>query len=904
MKLVPNPIRRVREWKDSVQNDILRNSEKAVSQEEALEAALARIAELEAVEAAKGLERLEKHLSAVDANHNLKRQQAHDATVQRLSAVHERHATELESAAQRIASLETVLVASQAALADAEQKIADLKGDQDIQRQEIQEAVVKRLTALAESHKADIETAAQRGLALEAAMLANQSALSDVHKTDLETAFQKIAALEAMFLASLAAQAAGQTAELGASAQKITALETAFIASQSELAATGQTVAALQTTLEARDQEKQAVLDARFAALAVQHTAELERAKQRIASLEAVILANQASLSESEGRITALAAILTDTDIHKSIEGVEILRLNSTIARLSTSQSGLAEGRAIASELRVHRFEGLLRAALPDIDTADLVLLMAQRADEVAFLPVSRTDALQRGLGGNHPLQVIAAVARGEIAKGHVTDLADRTFPLDAGEKLVAAISTEPVGAYEWLQRRTPLPVEPGAVPEKETDRLQAVLAKPDLIDFFAHGDGEPNRPFDKPADLPSFSFAEPKRRSVLFVHHCYYNFFYLAKALRARGWDAVSLSTESPDSPHRRFYHGEDITIYDPDLETQYGQLRGFFRDAVDHFGMIQTYGKGLLSLFGSNYDTGPRSSKLPWDFLEAKRRGILLGYTHSGCADGVSQSRFRAWSKTMCETCVWEDQPMICSDEGNLTWGRKMTSVVDLFCTETDPPLDFKNAPSAFRAPLTLALDPEIWRLDLKIPARLRRERAKGEIIVYHAVGNYALRSRNGRNVKGTQAVLAAIKTLQQEGIPIRLDFIDDVPSIDNRFIQMQADIIIDQLNYGRYGALAREGMMLGKPVIGCVNLWDGPDLPATQCILDTPIVHATEESLIDVLRDLALNPKKRKAIGLKSREHALHWWSADRLAARFEMVHDHLRAQGRPPAEMDVP
>ena len=29
--------------------------------------------------------------------------------------------------------------------------------------------------------------------------------------------------------------------------------------------------------------------------------------------------------------------------------------------------------------------------------------------------------------------------------------------------------------------------------------------------------------------------------RSVLFLHHSYYNFFYLAAALRRRGWDAVS---------------------------------------------------------------------------------------------------------------------------------------------------------------------------------------------------------------------------------------------------------------------------------------------------------------------------------------------------------------------------
>jgi len=35
------------------------------------------------------------------------------------------------------------------------------------------------------------------------------------------------------------------------------------------------------------------------------------------------------------------------------------------------------------------------------------------------------------------------------------------------------------------------------------------------------------------------------KRRSVLFLHHSYYHFYYLAKALRRRGWDAVTVNLE-----------------------------------------------------------------------------------------------------------------------------------------------------------------------------------------------------------------------------------------------------------------------------------------------------------------------------------------------------------------------
>jgi glycosyltransferase involved in cell wall biosynthesis len=172
----------------------------------------------------------------------------------------------------------------------------------------------------------------------------------------------------------------------------------------------------------------------------------------------------------------------------------------------------------------------------------------------------------------------------------------------------------------------------------------------------------------------------------------------------------------------------------------------------------------------------------------------------------------------------------------------------------------------------------------------------------VVYCALGNQSTRSKDGRNVKGTGAVQAAIDQLRSEGIDTRLDFVHDVPSIDNRFIQVQADIIVDQLNYGRYGALAREGMMLGKPVVGRVNKDDG-GRPATQCILETPIVHADETSVVDVLRDLVLNASKRAEIGRASREHAIKWWSADRLAERFEQVYDHIRKHGRIPPEEEV-
>ena len=111
----------------------------------------------------------------------------------------------------------------------------------------------------------------------------------------------------------------------------------------------------------------------------------------------------------------------------------------------------------------------------------------------------------------------------------------------------------------------------------------------------------------------------------------------------------------------------------------------------------------------------------------------GLPMGHFRgeaSWCAYRILSQRLSRWcfpiviqdmSPSMCPNCVWEHRPDVCSDTRNLEWGRKLTMIVDLFCTETVPPLDFKRSARAFRAPLTFALDLEHWHPDLKFPAPL---------------------------------------------------------------------------------------------------------------------------------------------------------------------------------------
>jgi hypothetical protein len=308
-------------------------------------------------------------------------------------------------------------------------------------------------------------------------------------------------------------------------------------------------------------------------------------------------------------------------------------------------------------------------------------------------------------------------------------------------------------------------------------------------------------------------------------------------------------------------------------------------------------------MSFSPHQYDSGDAYDQIPWDLLHMRRHGALVGYSHSGCLDMVAQSTFRAWSPGMCARCPWLERPDICSDSRNLSWGWKVETIADLICAETEPRMDFKASPKVFRDPLTFALDPEVWRPELDIPDRLMRPREPGEVVIFHAMGNYSARTHGeGINVKGTRAVLEAVEKMRAEGLAVRLDFADDLPSIDMRFVQVQADIIVDQLNYGRYGATAREAMMLGKPVVGRVDMMEPDGGPPSACILETPIVDADEDTVYAVLKALVLDPDRRAAIGAASRAHAIKWWSADVLAERFERVYDTLRDTGRPPLTLD--
>ena len=396
---------------------------------------------------------------------------------------------------------------------------------------------------------------------------------------------------------------------------------------------------------------------------------------------------------------------------------------------------------------------------------------------------------------------------------------------------------------------------------------------------------------------MPGKQSNQARAAASVFLHHAYYNFLYLAAALRKRGWDAICVNIDDPEGPDQKYFHGEDISLFDPNSQQYQRNLDRFFDEVATRFKMVHFYGRGRMSFFPIFFDRTPRYDTLPADFLRLRQLGIKIGYSVCGCLDGVAQSSVNQWSGGACDRCVWQTVPNVCSDIGNVAWGHKLQMVADLVATEGFPALDWQATEKAFREPLTTALDPELWRPDLIVPDKYKLKRDPGELIVYHAVGNIETRAREGRNIKGSGAVLAAVDRLRAEGGKVRIEFVTNVPSKDVRFVQVQADVIIDQLNYGRYGATAREAMMLGKPTI-CYIIQEEPAGAERLELIETcPLVSANEETLYTVLKGLLENEERRRAVGEASRAFALKWHSANACAERFEAVYDRLM-QGMPP------
>ncbi len=140
-------------------------------------------------------------------------------------------------------------------------------------------------------------------------------------------------------------------------------------------------------------------------------------------------------------------------------------------------------------------------------------------------------------------------------------------------------------------------------------------------------------------------------------------------------------------------------------------------------------------------------------------------------------------------------------------------------------------------------------------------------GKIRILHAPSD--------RKVKGTEHVIRAVKSLQDEGYDVELDLIENMNHQEAVEHYKQADIVIDQLLVGWYGMLAIECMALGKPV--CVYIKD----ELKSYLPSSPLIATSTARLKEDLKTLIKDFSLRKAIGVEAREFIENTHNADRIA-----------------------
>lgn len=394
---------------------------------------------------------------------------------------------------------------------------------------------------------------------------------------------------------------------------------------------------------------------------------------------------------------------------------------------------------------------------------------------------------------------------------------------------------------------------------------------------------------------MKATGFGNKRRKSVLFSGQAYYNNWYLSRSLRMIGWKADVLNWDL-DPENQKYYHGEDYRI-------AYSRKKDIWNFFVFYFRSLRKYDVFHFANKNGLHFGDPLKNFLKLFFGDdgieikfLKSLGKKIVYSNNGCSDGVSQTSFSQWGpENVCSICSWQNQPTVCSDQKNLEWGRFRNEMADYQCNLGGNRVDYNDDPNVHEVPEYYCLDPNVWHPDIEIPDKYKLPVTKEKRVrLYHAVGNKNNRTKlNGVNIKSSHIYLPLVECLKTKGIPVELINVTNISNWEVRYLQAQADIVLDMLSFGWYGANVREAMMLGKPVI-CYLRPEWLETIAQQIpefISELPIVSATPNNVERILLELIADEDRRIEIGRRSREFALKWHSAESGARRFNIIYSKL-------------
>ena len=180
------------------------------------------------------------------------------------------------------------------------------------------------------------------------------------------------------------------------------------------------------------------------------------------------------------------------------------------------------------------------------------------------------------------------------------------------------------------------------------------------------------------------------------------------------------------------------------------------------------------------------------------------------------------------------------------------------------------------------TLFIDLNVWSASKK---NSYADGSTDEVVIVH--------SPNHRGFKGTEFIVHAVDELKKEGLNIKLKLIEGIQNDELRKIfETEADILVEQLILTGHGMNGLEGLASGLPTIS--NLEDEAyTLPVRRWsyLDECPIVSATPENLINVLRKLIINPDLRHELGKAGRAYVEKYHGLDSAQYLFTNAIDYV-------------
>lgn len=214
-------------------------------------------------------------------------------------------------------------------------------------------------------------------------------------------------------------------------------------------------------------------------------------------------------------------------------------------------------------------------------------------------------------------------------------------------------------------------------------------------------------------------------------------------------------------------------------------------------------------------------------------------------------------------------------------------ITKDVEYWCSRADAVIPGFMGPDGFGRwdvliPSQLMIDLELWTVSSKVS---QANGLNGVVVIVH--------TPNHRGFKGTEFLVEAVSVLQAEGLMVELRLLERLQNSEvRRIMNEEADILVEQLIFTGHGMNGLEGMASGLPTVS--NLEDEAyvmPMRRWSYFNECPLVSASPETLVEVLRKLITRPELRRELGRAGRVYVEKYHGLDSAQYLFSNVIDYV-------------